>query len=580
MSDWPLGYLRQPAADHLPRRWVVSFGIAAAVGSIYFLATSLAFGLLFKTDTIAVFWPASGISAGALIALGWRARWPVATGVMVAVVAIHLIASDTASPLLIGIVSGIADVVETLVIASLVERWCGTPFALDRLANVAGMLAAAVIGISISGIGGIAASRLKTELPATEAILTIWQHWVAANVIGFVTVAPLLIGVAAALRSPPSRNELFEGAAGLAVLAGMTAIIISLSQKEWETLVPLAWLFPVLSWLAGRCRPVIVAGSVFIVSITIIWTTTAGIGHFGDPDLSFDDRILGAQVGVLVVAVGAYVLAALFAERRDSEARLIRSNMMLERERDNKLTTVQAALASVAHEVKQPLTGIAANVGAALRFLQMTPPRYDRVQAALSQMSDACRHASDVLDGVRALFKKGDQEQQLIDVNEIVLDVLRSMDGQLKDHEVATRIELASELPPLHGHKGQLQEVLSNLLLNAVEAMGATVDRPRVLRVKTELGEDRTISVAIEDSGPGISDKNLANIFNAFVTTKRDGTGLGLAISQSIVERHGGRIAVSSDGKSGALFQLVLPAAAMSMEVTEARLIEPRSSAF
>jgi hypothetical protein len=169
-------------------------------------------------------------------------------------------------------------------------------------------------------------------LPATEPILTIWQHWVGANVIGFVTVAPLLIGFAAALRSPPPRNELLEGVAGLAVLAGMTAIIISLSQKEWETLVPLAWLFPVLSWLAGRCRPIIASGGVFIVSITIIWTTTSGIGHFGDPNLSFDDRILGAQVGILVVAVGAYVLAALFAERSDSEARLIRSNTMLERE--------------------------------------------------------------------------------------------------------------------------------------------------------------------------------------------------------------------------------------------------------
>jgi hypothetical protein len=149
MSDRPLAYaLRwRPAANGLPR-WVVDFGIAAAVGSVYFLATSLAFGLLFKTDTVAVFWPASGISAGGLIALGWRARWPVATGVMVAVVAIHLIASDTANPLLIGIVSSMSDVVETLVIAGLVERWCGTPFALDRLRNIVGMLAAAVIGIS------------------------------------------------------------------------------------------------------------------------------------------------------------------------------------------------------------------------------------------------------------------------------------------------------------------------------------------------------------------------------------------------------------------------------------------------
>ena len=539
--------------------WAGNSGIAGAVGSIYFLATSLAFGLLFKTDAIAVFWPASGISAGALIALGWRSRWPVAIGVMVAVVAIHLIASDTANPLLIGIVSGLADVVETLVIAGLVERWCGTPFTLDRLRNVVGMLAAAIIGISISGIGGIAASRLKLELSPTEPILTIWLHWVSANTIGFLTVAPLLIGFAATLRSPPTRNELIEGAAGLAVLAVMTAIITSLTEKHWETLVPLAWLFPVLSWIAGRCRPIFAAGGVFIISITIIWTTTSGIGHFGDPNLSFDDRILAAQVGILVVAVGAFVLAALFAERRKAEARLTRSNMMLQRERDNKLMSVQAALASVAHEIRQPLTAIAANASAAQRFLKMTPPPHDSVQAVLGQISDASHRTSEVLEAVRALFERGDQGRQLIDVNEIILDVLRSMDGQFKDHEVATRVELASELPRLHGHKGQLREVAFNLFVNAVEAMDTTVDRSRVLRVRTELRERDTIAVAVEDSGPGISQSNLANLFNAFVTTKPHGTGLGLAISQSIVEGHGGQITASSDGMGGALFQVVLP---------------------
>jgi signal transduction histidine kinase len=202
----------------------------------------------------------------------------------------------------------------------------------------------------------------------------------------------------------------------------------------------------------------------------------------------------------------------------------------------------------------------------------MTPPRYDKVRASLGQISSAGHHASDVLEGVRNLFKKGDQGRELIDVNEIILDVLRLMDGQLRDYEVATRIELASELPPLQGHKGQLQEVVSNLFLNAVEAMDATVDRRRVLRVKTELRERDIIAVAIEDSGPGISDKNLANIFNAFVTTKRNGTGLGLAISQSIVESHGGQITASSDGKSGALFQLVLPVTAIGMDANEAKL--------
>jgi len=133
------------------------------------------------------------------------------------------------------------------------------------------------------------------------------------------------------------------------------------------------------------------------------------------------------------------------------------------------------------------------------------------------------------------------------------------MEAQFKKREVVTRVELASEMPLLQGHRGQLQELVTNLFINAMEAMDSTVDRSRELRVRTELRGSDTIGVTVEDSGPGISQKDLARIFNAFVTTKRHGTGLGLSISQSIVERHGGHITASSDGKSGALFHFVLP---------------------
>jgi integral membrane sensor domain MASE1 len=197
------------------------------------------------------------------------------------------------------------------------------------------MLAAAVIGTCVSGAGGVAASVLLR--PPTVPILTIWQHWVASNTIGFIAVAPLLIGLTAGLRQRPQRSELVEGAAALTTLGVMTTIIISLSQERWETVVPVAWLSPMLLWLAARCRTVFAAAGAFIVSITIVCTTVFGIGHFGDHSLSIEDRILGAQASILVVALSAYVLAALFAERRVSEARLTSSNIMLERERSNKL---------------------------------------------------------------------------------------------------------------------------------------------------------------------------------------------------------------------------------------------------
>jgi signal transduction histidine kinase len=233
--------------------------------------------------------------------------------------------------------------------------------------------------------------------------------------------------------------------------------------------------------------------------------------------------------------------------------------MLLERERDNKLMNVQGALAAVAHEVGQPLGAIALEARIALRSLGMTPPDHDDVRVALERISEAGHRADDVLSSIQALFKKHDEGRQRIDLNEIILGVLRSMEAQFKNRGVVTRVELASDMPLLRGHGGQLQELVTNLVTNAMEAMDSTVDRSRELRVRTELRGDDTIGVTVEDSGPGISEKDLARIFNAFVTTKQRGTGLGLAISQSIVERHGGQITASSDGKSGALFHFVLP---------------------
>ena len=254
MLERPLAHgQRQPTfAGDFNRRWASGIGLAVAIGLAYFLAAFLSYHLALQPEGLAVFWPASGVSSGLLIALGSRARWPVVSGVIVAVVADHLIMGD---PIRVGIAFALSDAAETLIIAGLIERYFGAEFSLDRLRNVLGILAAAVIGTCVSGIGGVAASVLLQ--PPTVPILTIWHHWVASNTIGFIAVAPLLIGLAAALRQRPPTNELIEGVVALTTLAGMTAVIISLSQERWETVVPIAWLSPMLLWLAARCRPVL-----------------------------------------------------------------------------------------------------------------------------------------------------------------------------------------------------------------------------------------------------------------------------------------------------------------------------------
>jgi len=390
-------------------------------------------------------------------------------------------------------------------------------------------------------------------------MLNTWQHWFASDAVGIIAVAPLVIGLAALVRRPSPLSEIIEGTVALVALATMTACIIWLPHELWETVFPITWLFPIFLWLAARCDPAFSAAGAFVVSMTIVLTTILGVGHFGDPSLPITDRVLGAQAGILVVAFSAYVLAAIFAERRESARQLTNSYLMLERERDNKLMNIEAITAAIAHEVKQPLAAIVINGKAALRFLERSPPDHDEVRANLDNIVKDGFRTSEVFDGIRALFRKVDDGAKRVDVNEIILATLQSLREEFLDHKIETRTELSSGLPLVDGHKGQLQEVISNLIHNAVDAMDATTDRNRILRVTTTVHADDAIKLTIEDSGPGIDANKLEGIFGAFITTKSQGMGLGLAICRMIIEKHKGQITASSDGKNGALFQVLLP---------------------
>jgi PAS domain S-box-containing protein len=318
--------LRQPPAAADPTRdWLGSIQLAAAVGVAYFLSARLSLGLLTKPDGVAVFWPAAGVAAGVLIALGPRARLPVAAGTIVATIVANLLGDRN---LWSAAVFGLCNAGEAVLTAWLVERYFGAGFGLDRLRQVLGLLAAAVVGSTVSGIGGTAGYKLFHA--STAPTLTIWQHWFASDMLGIVAVAPLLIGLASAARDPPPKSELSEGGVALAVLAAISGMVIFIPREPWATVVPVALLFPLLLWLAARCRPVFASAAAFIVALTVVWTTIFGIGHFGDASLPVDDRVLAAQASILAVSLCAFVLAALFAERRRHEAALVEGEARLQ----------------------------------------------------------------------------------------------------------------------------------------------------------------------------------------------------------------------------------------------------------
>lgn len=305
--------------------WIGAVRLAVAVGIAYFLAARLSLALLAEPDGVAVFWPAAGISAGVLIALGRGARWPVAAGVVIATLAANLMGDRN---IWSSIVFALCNTGEALLAASLIERYFGPDFSLGRLRSVVGFLAAAVVATAASGVGGAAAYKLLHS-PATP-IWTSWQHWFASDAVGMIAVAPLVIGVADALRKPPPRREIIEGVAALAALLVTTVIVVRLPPALWETMAIVALVFPPLLWVAARCTPVFAAAAAFVHSLTIVWTMTFQIGHFGDSAFPVDDRILGARMAIIGFALSAYFLAALFAERRRHEAVLEESEALLQ----------------------------------------------------------------------------------------------------------------------------------------------------------------------------------------------------------------------------------------------------------
>ena len=262
---------------------------------------------------------------------------------------------------------------------------------------------------------------------------------------------------------------------------------------------------------------------------------------------------------LFAIVTSTIVLVVLVEEIVVLYGRMARSHAMLLHERNNRLMNLEALTAAIRHEVKQPLNTLTLNGESLELFLSEMPPQLDEARSAAEDMIAASYRINKILDDIGNLFGKAKQEPSPVHVNDLAIEALRILDRELKVHKVATRVELTSELPPVMGHRGQLQEVVINLIQNAIEAMEVVSDEQRELQVKTERWGGGAINVTIADTGPGIDSKKAGEIFEAFFTTKSDGMGLGLAICRMIIERHGGQLSVSPASPHGAIFQIILP---------------------
>ena len=300
-----------------------SLALALAMGCAYFLAARLGLALLTEAEGVAVFWPASGVAAGALIALGPRAGLPVAVGVVGATVAANLLGDRS---LATALAFGLCNAGEAVLTAWLVGRWAARPFKPDSLQRVFVFLAAACLGAAVAAVAAALAMNL---LHARVPVLNVWRVWAAADGLGIIAIAPLLIGLNHLASERVPQRELIEGAGALALLGALSAIVYAAPPGSWAAYVPPATLFPVLLWVTGRCGPAFAAAAAFIVCSALVYATTFGSGRLGDPAAPLALRVPGAQVSMLVTVLCVLVLSALFAERRRNEAQLMESNERL-----------------------------------------------------------------------------------------------------------------------------------------------------------------------------------------------------------------------------------------------------------
>ena len=276
---------------------------------------------------------------------------------------------------------------------------------------------------------------------------------------------------------------------------------------------------------------------------------------FRDPTVweQYRAHILAVTAAILIQA--ALIFWLLYEHWRRQRAEILARNTMSELSHVNRLATAGQLSASIAHEVNQPLAGIVANAQAALRWLEKA--NVGEVREGLKRIVSDGHRASDIITNLRAMFKSDVQEKALVDINKLVLSVLALVRIDLQKHEIKLQTQLDDRIPQVLGNQVQLQQVISNLVMNAIESMGSS--QTRALRIKTELSQSNTVQVSIEDTGTGIKSSDVAQLFKPMFTTKARGMGMGLSICQSIIENHDGRIWVSPGATGGSIFQFELP---------------------
>ena len=266
------------------------------------------------------------------------------------------------------------------------------------------------------------------------------------------------------------------------------------------------------------------------------------------------------SIRMFSLVASTVVLLALLAETTNLYAKLALTLNELKRERHDRLMTVEAATGALAHEIRQPLAAISASGEAGLRWVKRSPPEFKEVINCLDSIVDASHRANEIITGIRTLFDTHPANRRTtLHVNDIVRETLDLVEHDLRDNGISLTTEYRDNLPEIYADHTQIQQIILNLIKNAIEAMRSCSPDKRSLRVITAHSGDSFVSLYIQDSGPGISARDQDRIFDPFFTTKQIGTGLGLSICRTVLERHGGKLRLIESDFRGTIFEVAIP---------------------
>jgi signal transduction histidine kinase len=525
----------------------IAWALIAAVA--YYCGCRLGFAFTFNPRPISILWPPNAILMSALLLVP-RRNWPL---VLVLVFAAHVVVQlGHEVPLSMVLCWYVSNSVEALIGAATVLQVLKRPLRFQSTHETwAFLLYAVLMAPFLSAFVDV--SFVKSLGWGEGTYWELWQTRFMSNTTATLAIVPLSMCCAEWFTVGRPEFKRRGGVEFALLVAGLIATcLLAFNAAPPDALRPFLLYLPIpfLIWAALRFGPFGSSTGFVLVCGAVIWGASHGRGPFvaGSP---VEVDVMQAQLLLQLVGTFLLFLASGVRERAVADAQLTHIS---------RVVVLGELTASIAHEISQPLAAISLNANTVKRLLAQQPIPADEIAGALADIHNDSARAGEVISHLRSLIRRRELSIEHVSINRIIENVLTIVQFDLNRHDIIVRTQLA-ELPAVCGDAIHLQQVLLNLILNAVDAMKEPCVGERILQVTSINSSNRRVCVSVLDSGPGFSPESAERLFDAFYTTKKEGTGVGLAIARTIIELHGGSIHAENNRLRGARFYFFLPVA-------------------